>query len=155
MLGPTRSTEMGYTFIEVTAVLLISSLIFLLVAPRFVHGLADYQLQKSAEALVWQLRHERQAAIAEGTAHQIEFFVFGNKYRLFQPTLRDVPLDAGIEYAYISLPKDQFGRLTLIFNPLGTPNVGGTIALKNKYNQYRYVVVAPVIGRVRLSDTPP
>jgi copper(I)-binding protein len=42
-----------------------------------------------------------------------------------------------------------------IFNPSGTPSSGGTVTIKNKNNQYLYVIVNPVAGRVRISDTYP
>jgi prepilin-type N-terminal cleavage/methylation domain-containing protein len=145
----------GFTVIELLAVLLITGLVMGLGIPIFKRTLADYQLQQTAERLAWEIRAQQQEAMADGTPRQIEFFYYGGYYKILKPQPRNVFFPEDVAYAYLTLPKSGGNRYLLILNASGSPNLGGTVALKNDYGRERYVVINPVIGRVRVSDVPP
>ncbi len=145
----------GFTVIELLAVLLITGLVMGLGIPIFKRTMADYQLQQSAERMAWEIRSQQQEAMASGTNRQIEFFYYGGYYKILKPQPRNVFFPEDVTYSYLTLPKSGGNRYLLTFNHSGGPNLGGTVALKNDYGRERFVIVNPVIGRVRVSDVPP
>lgn len=151
-----RQNRSGFTIIELMAVLLIMGLVISLGIPVFQRVLADYQLQQTAENLAWEMRLQQQEAMASGVYRQIDFLRYGNYYLIKKPAGQSsVSFPEGVTYAYITLPKDSDNRYLLTFYPSGIPNLGGTIALKNSFDRHKYVVINPVIGRVRVSDVLP
>lgn len=116
----------------------------------------DYiQLKKDAAELCREIRLVRQRAIATQVAHQIRFYPDQHFYRIYQPIIRDKKLGRGVRFVYVSFPRDVRGWIMCQFNPLGVPTAGGTVALQNSRGQRMYVIVNPVVGRVRVSSHPP
>lgn len=148
-------TEKGFTFLELVVTLVVIGIIVgCTAAPTVKRTLAKKNLEIASQKLAWEIRGLREEAIALGIARQVEFLLYGRAY-YFSATGRRVDLEPGIDFAYITLPRDAYSRIILRFDVNGNPNQGGTIALRNSYGEQKYVVVLPVIGRVRVTDTPP
>ena len=145
----------GFTMVELLAVLLVTSVTMVMTVPIFHQTIANYQLKQAAGRMAWEIRSQQQEAISSGASRQIEFFYYGGYYQVLKPAKRNVYLPEGVEYAYITLPKSGGNRFLLTFNISGGPNFGGTIALTNGFGDQMYVIITPVIGRVRVSDVPP
>ncbi|MGI6648339.1 MAG: prepilin-type N-terminal cleavage/methylation domain-containing protein [Bacillota bacterium] len=145
----------GFTLVELLAVLVVLGMVSLMAWPVFNRTLANHQLRQTAEQMAWELRAQQQEAIAFGSSRQIEFSLYGNYYNVLKPELRRVYLPEKIRFHYITIPKTGGNRYLLDFDILGRPNLGGTIALKNEFGSEQYVIITPVIGRIRISDKPP
>ncbi|NLK51367.1 MAG: hypothetical protein GX295_02820 [Syntrophomonadaceae bacterium] len=145
---------MGFTIVEIMAVLALFLILSAGAVTLFTRTMASYRLQQTADQMAWEIRTQQQEAIAYGSARQMEFFLFGNYYQIMEPEYRNVFLLPGIEYVYISFPPTGY-RSLLKFNASGCPDRGGTIALKNKYGKHRYVIISPVVGRIRISEVRP
>ena len=144
----------GFTLVELMAVLAIILCISSGAIAFFARTIAGYQLQQTAEQMAWEIRGQCLEAQVYGAGRQVEFFLFGNRYKIMQPKGRNVYLEPGIEFDYISIPSTG-NRILLSFAVDGQADKGGTIALKNKYGQKRYVVLSPIVGRVRITDVDP
>jgi len=142
----------GYTLIELLAVLALLGLVASMTIPRFT-TLSHWQLEAASRRMAGELRLLRQEAIGTGIQYRMEFYVHVNRYTLNRSGRRE----------WVDLPQGVFfeGNTTFSgtppsvhFNHLGRPGSGGTIILKSGDSR-RYVIVAPVNGRVRISRTPP
>ena len=152
---PRHLRARGFTLLEVSVVLLVMGIVAAcLAAPAAKHTLARKNLENAAQKLAWEIRGLREEAIAAGIARQVEFFLYSRAY-YFSATGRRVELEPGVDFAYITLPRDAYNRIILRFDANGNPNQGGTVALRNSYGEQKCVIILPVIGRVRVSDTPP
>lgn len=142
----------GYTLIELLAVLALLGLVASLSIPRLT-ALPHWQLETASRRMAGELRLLRQEAISQGRPCRMEFYVHVNRYTLNRSGSRD----------WVDLPQEVIfeGNTTfpglppsVQFNHLGRPGSGGTIILRSG-DYRRYVIVAPVTGRVRISRTPP
>jgi len=149
-----KQSESGLTLLEVMFILIVLGILGLIAAPRIEPVLARQRLASDAQKICWTLRDNRERSIASGSPQSVEFFLYGSSYRLL-PNGTLCQLSGGISYDFISIPKNEHNRILLSYNILGTPSQGGTIALKNNFGDKKYIVITPVIGRVRVSDTPP
>ena len=159
-----KSKVSGYTFVELLSVLAILGLIALLAWPRY-QALADeLALRQDAAIMARELRLARQSAITYGRECAVAFrpssSTFSSTTYVFRQgqNSRTINLRRGVETAWTRFPQDpvNLGNWSACrFLPLGTPNKGGTIHLRNRRSQSLYVVVTPVTGRVRISETDP
>ncbi len=141
--------------LEILVVMALLGILALTAVPRF-NAVYDYiELRKDAAEIARQLRLARHRAVATMQANQVRFYPDLQRYRVYQPTERTYYLSSGVKYVYVSFPKDSRGWIICQFSPLGVPTAGGTVALENRRGQRLYVVVNPVVGRVRVSSTPP
>jgi type II secretory pathway pseudopilin PulG len=145
----------GFTAVELMAFLVVVGVAVALAVPVFTKTMANSQLKQAADRMAWELRAQQQEAISSGSFRQIEFFYYGGYYQMLKPEKNNVFLPQGITYSYITIPKTGGNRYLLTFNITGGPNLGGTIALKNEFGNQVYVIITPVIGRIRVSDVPP
>lgn len=153
--GKIRTTVRGFTLLELGVVLAIIGVLVLIAVPKF-SVLSDYiKLRKDAIEISRQLRLARHRAVATMQSNQVRFYPDYQYYRVYQPTTKTYMLSSGVRFLYVSFPKDPRGWIMCQFSPLGVPTAGGTVALENRRGQRLYVVVNPVVGRVRLSSTPP
>jgi len=118
-------------------------------------SLEKQRLEASALELSGDLRWLQQAGInspssAGGPRYSI---VFNNgDTRTYYVTadrmiLRTVSLPTSV--SIVNQPS------SIYFSQHGSPNKGQTVAMQSTGGKIRYVIVAAVSGRVRLSDTPP
>lgn len=146
----------GFTLIELLVVLFILSIILSITIPAFNNVLAGYQLDAACRQLQQDIRSTGQEALSEeSTTYQINLYVGDDKYRvvdLLKPrNYREVVMPAGVDIVYTNF-QDDIIKFTL----KGMPTRGGHITLRSdRTGKYRYVIVAPVTGRTRVSDDPP
>lgn len=149
-------SQRGFTLIELLAVLAIISLCAAMLWPSVpVHGYR--KLETAARGLADDLRLIRQAAITSGEPCRIDFYRYAQYYELHLPGKKQtVYLPEGICYGGIpSFAKSSAGLPFVHYNTLGNPSGGGTVILKSAKGDKLYIIVTPVIGRVRISSEPP
>ncbi len=114
---------------------------------------ANWQLEVISRRMAADLRLVRQSAIFYGEPCRIDFYIHMNRYTLKLPDeTQQVDLPEGVSFdGNTTFPGKP---PTIQFNSLGRPSSGGTVILKAG-KTYRYIIVTPVTGRVRISRIPP
>ena len=114
---------------------------FLLV--QIPHNIQEKGADISATRLLEDLRETQQAAIANNVWYRVKFFQHTNEYKIFKQGefVRSIFLQKGVSFG------NDPQELTLL--PTGAPSVGMTVILKTDTIERR-VIVAPVMGRMRL-----
>ncbi|MGI6549318.1 MAG: GspH/FimT family pseudopilin [Syntrophomonadales bacterium] len=154
-----KSRASGYTLVELLSVLAILGLISMLVWPRY-QAVADVlALRQDAAIMARELRLTRQSAVTYGRECAVAFKHSSTSYEVRQGQKpRTIELRRGVETVWTRFPQDpvNLGKWSACrFLPLGNPVQGGTVHLRNRRNQSLYVVVTPITGRVRISETDP
>lgn len=136
-------TQKGYTLLEILLVLSILAGAGFYLLLRIPHSLQEKGIEVSASNLLADLRETQQAAIAGNVWYKIKFYPATNEYKVFKEGnfVRNVFLQKGVCFG--NCPPE----LTLL--PTGAPAAGMTVSLKAG-NLERKVIVAPVMGRIRV-----
>jgi prepilin-type N-terminal cleavage/methylation domain-containing protein len=143
----------GFTLIELLAVLMIMSIVLSLSWPALDKMYQRYALNTATTDLAWTLRSARSYAMFSGKPVTVRFYVAANTYMSPDGWFQ---LTEGIKYAGVpTFPSTIGGIPVCSFSASGAPSGGGTIVLKNKLNMKKYIIVNPVVGKIRVSDTPP
>jgi prepilin-type N-terminal cleavage/methylation domain-containing protein len=144
----------GFTLAELLTVVAVLALLTGMAMP-LVRGFEGRALKTSAQELAVHMREARTTAITGGKSCMVVFYEWDHRYRLIYPEERFfVILPAGIRYGGVNFPNVD-GRSTLYFRYTGAPNAGGHVTLRDSSGRRLYVIVTPVTGRVRISDSPP
>ncbi|NLO21544.1 MAG: prepilin-type N-terminal cleavage/methylation domain-containing protein [Syntrophomonadaceae bacterium] len=147
------SRHKGFTLIELMVVLLILALTLSLAWPQLNRPYQRYALNSSATQLAWTLREARSEAMFKGRISSVRFYVSLNRYRSDKQSYY---LVKGIQYGGIPTFPSRIGSIPVCsFNATGAPAGGGTVVLKNQLNDKKYIIVNPIVGKVRVSDKPP
>ncbi|MDN5346865.1 MAG: hypothetical protein PWP65_429 [Clostridia bacterium] len=152
-----KGTE-ARTLLEVVIVMLIVSTVLAIAVPELGKPLAAARLDALAGQVAADIRTVQQRAISEeSAAYYINFYPHGNRYEVRKtgyPVY--VILDKVTLPSTAQLVETTFNEDRLAFSAGGRPVQGGTITLRDRRSgRSRYVIVAPVTGRVRVSDSPP
>lgn len=159
-----RSDTAGFTILEVTFVLLIAGIFFVGLAPGIKRISAGTNLVLAADRMAADIRVLQQRALSEQSAEY--FITFNpapeNTYRLKQSrhpvaeTIAFVRLPEAVELDTTNF-ESAGRRHMLLVSAKGKPSPrGGAITLRNKMTgQVKYVIIASITGRVRVSDSPP
>ena len=133
----------GYSLLEVLLVLTLLAGTGFLLLVQIPHNLEQRGIEISSERMVDDLREIQQAAMAQNVWYRIKFYPSTNEYRIFKQgdLVRSVNLSKGVQYG--NRPQD------LTFLPTGAPSIGMTVILTTD-NLERRVIIAPVMGRIRL-----
>ena len=133
----------GFSLLEVLLVLTLLAGAGFMLLFQIPHNLEQRGIEISSERMVDDLREVQQAAIAENVWYRIKFYPSTNAYRIFRQgeLVRLVNFSKGVQYG--NSPQD------LIFLPTGAPGTGMTVILTSG-NLERRVIIAPVMGRIRL-----
>jgi hypothetical protein len=99
----------------------------------------------------------------EGITTRILLDIKENKYHLVKVEKVPVLYKTFLLEGGVSLSWTNFKKYKIEFDPVGcpdmsdvgTPDRGGTIALKSRSNKFLYVIITPVTGYVRISEEPP
>lgn len=143
----------GVTLIELLLVTALIGIILLLAYPSLEPVKSKYTLEKDAKQMAWTLRSARQKAITTGEPQHVEFKPHAGKYEYDG---KEIKLSDGIRYVgTTTFPKRSNGMIVCSFASTGVPSNAGTVTLKDNYNNYLYIIVNPVGGRVRISTEPP
>jgi len=149
--------ESGFSFLELLLVMTIIAFITVLAAPALSNFEDKLLLETAAGRLAAHMRLAQQVAVTGGKTTRVELYLARDYYSMFLPEQKEiVPLPVGIELAYLSFPgAESQGGYSLGFTRTGAPSSGGTVVLKNRRGEKRYVIVAVGTGRVRVSPSPP
>lgn len=148
--------QQGLVLAELLTVLLILAILAAVAIPAML-SFGQWPLRAASQEMAGRIREARQTAMASGTVCYVVFFEESHRYRLELPTgYVWVSLPAGISFGGTNFPLlTKTGRPTVSFRFTGAPNRGGHLILRDQGGKRRYLIVAPVTGRVRISETPP
>lgn len=152
--GNNMKTQPGFTLIELVLTLCIIGILASIAIPDFKATLEDYRLKNAATEIASDIRLIQQRAISEGNIFKIIFDLNKrDRYHVAQGTriLKTAYLPDGVILEGTSLG----GGHQIVFTESGAPSPAGSITLKNKRGERRYVIVAVATGRVRISENPP
>lgn len=150
-----RLDHKGLTLLELIAAMALLALAALMVVPRLEPVLDRIRLQSDAREMAAVLRTVRQDAIITGKPATVCFYPFASLYRISGgETLR---LRPGVKMLGSTFGKAYpGGPQACTFYPNGAPEPqAGTVILQNNRGEKQYIIVNPVVGRVRISDEPP
>jgi len=147
------SDNRGMTLIELIMVLLILSVCLSLAWPSFDRAYQHYALDAASSHLAWTLRSARSEAMLYGEHAYVRFYVPVDRYRSKEGIYQ---LSSGVKFAGIPTFPSRIGTIPVcIFSPSGAPAGGGTVVLKNRFSDKKYIIVNPAAGRIRVSDEAP
>jgi len=146
----------GFSLIELIIVTLIIGIIITLAVQLMNTCLANNQLHAECMKLQQNIRSVAQEALVKDSDnYSILLYLDEEKYKIA------APLGSGSSII-IQLPDGvdlNFSNFTynkILFSGKGKPVVGGYIRLKSeRTGKIKYVIVAAITGRTRISDTPP
>ncbi|WP_017873117.1 GspH/FimT family pseudopilin [Candidatus Caldatribacterium saccharofermentans] len=149
---PWKSTYcFGFSVLEVIIGLSLCALLLALGVPSLSRLQGESVLLGAAQQIASVIRLARIEALEAAVQTRIIFDVVGNRF-LFRGKdgkTRIYPVPGGIALYATNFPSNE-----LRFLPSGTPLCGGTVILRTPKKR-KYIIIAPVTGRVRLSDTSP
>jgi len=146
----------GFSLIELLIVIALLAIVLAIAVPAMGHYLADCQLESACLQLQQDIRSTGQDALVnESVNYRIKLNRNSEKYRvidLLSPSeYREVALPGGVDMVLSNFPND-----IIRFSARGAPTAGGHICLNSlQTGKFMYVIVAPVTGRIRVSDEPP
>lgn len=156
-------SNFGFSLIEVLIVLSILSLLVLIGTNSFSKLIEYNYLYTNSMTLARNIRLAQFISMEESVTTRILLDFQQNRYHLIKidkyPILyKTFSLEGGITFSWTN-----FKKYRIEFDPVGcpdmsdvgTPDRGGTIALKSKNNKFFYVIITPVTGYVRISEEPP
>jgi prepilin-type N-terminal cleavage/methylation domain-containing protein len=146
----------GFTLVELTMVLSILSVMLLCVFPALREAFAEYTIYACARQMASDIRSHQQAAISAeevSVTYQISFDEEDDTYNLKRglTSLQMVYLPSSVDM------ETNFPDKELKFSILGVPvGPGGNVFLQDRVTGKQYfVIVSPVVGRVRVDTRPP
>lgn len=142
---------------ELLLVLAIIALLTAVATPALIGHMEERALELAAHAVAMDMRRAQQAAITSGFTSEMRFYEFQHRYRMIDQASgesRMINLPAGITIHFLNFIFSR-GTHNLNFLRTGAPNRGGTLCLRNRRGDLRYIIVTPATGRVRVSKSPP
>lgn len=132
-----RAARLGFSLLELTAVLVLMSTIALIAVPRWTAALQRLRVSNAAMRIVADLARVQSAAYSSSTAKTLIFNVESNSYSVSNVT----PLNNSSGPYVVSLAADPFhcklvsvwgqtGSQSITFTGFGVPNRGGTIIVE-------------------------
>lgn len=152
--------EKAFTLIEISVVLSMLSIIAMLVYPQFNGLFDDIALEQAANQLASDIQYIKQKSVANDGKGLPKILISSNEncYYIYEKSYKiEKKIDLAEKHNNRVEILGYNGTLNEIsFNYLGTPTHCGTVAIHNNNNgKTKYVIVSPVIGRIRVDDTPP
>ncbi|MBO8128750.1 MAG: type II secretion system protein [Peptococcaceae bacterium] len=147
-------TEAGLTLLEMVIVMLIMGVLLAVAVPSITKTTARANLDTITRQLMADIREARERTMAEKQTYFVRFYPDVEKYKVFKAG----GSDRWVEFpAHIDLTSTNFPNHEMYFNVItGAPSRGGYVTICNtQTSEYRYVIVTPVTGRVRIDNTPP
>ena len=131
----------------------ILAIVTTITMPALARPLEDAKLQADARRMAAVLRMARQESITTGKPQTVVFYTSATKYKIMgQSTYY---LKSGIDFVgTTTFTMRAESSPACSFSPSGAPSSGGTVTLCNHYSRL-YIIVNPVAGRVRISESPP
>lgn len=143
----------GYTLVETVMVLVFLGLVLAAGLPATAQAVAGCALNVAASRMLADVREAREQALAQGTVWSVRFYPETESYRIYSGSrvLKSVKLPSGVDLVWTNFPNYH----TLTFTASGAPSQGGHVSLTVDNRAWRYVIVMPVTGRVRVDTVPP
>jgi prepilin-type N-terminal cleavage/methylation domain-containing protein len=145
----------GYTLIELMVVLSVLSILTIASLEGLFRSKANMDLNRAAYQLEAILKDCQSKAMYTGNYYKIEFYPSINRYRVYRYNESIKELIKDVQLENINLHDTNFTDRKVGFTKNGTPSMGGTVTLKNKYGKTLYVIMTPVTARTRVSTKPP
>jgi len=155
----------GYTLLELVLTVSIAGLLLALTLPAFSHVLAERRASYTAHEVQRVLRTAQQLASAHAGRFRRVEARFAQHPDGVRVELWGVPWDgqpavllgsSAVGPASVTVRRRGASEFVVAFAASGSPGVGDQGSLEVASGAVaRYVVVAPVTGRVRVADTPP
>lgn len=150
-LLPSRSPS-GFSFIELTIVILVIGILSAISIPRFADSLTQYRVSAAASRIVADVARAQGAAYGSSSSKTITFNVPANTYTVTGVKALDHPSGAYV----VELARDpyqcrlvsvwgQTSTQTLTFNGYALPDKGGTIVVACG-NAQKAIVVSTTTG---------
>ncbi len=153
----TSNQERGFTLIELMVFLGLLAVVVLIATPSLNGLLERFKLDADARQLAWIYKQARQDAVIKGKPQTIFIYPASEEYRWYSDgKYRNYRASKGIDIASANYASyTPGGPPACSFTITGVPAHAGTTVLRNQNGDTRYVIVSAVIGRVRVSRTPP
>ena len=121
--------------------------------PKLSTAMGAWELKADAGRMASLLRLARQEAITSGQPRTVIFYPANAKYKINGET--SINLEPGNSFIGTTTFTQKVGGLPACgFSPSGAPSSGGTVTLGNGSGRI-YIIVNPVAGRIRISESPP
>ena len=130
-----RIRRLGFTFLELVVVILITGIIAAIAVPRFSESVTRYRVESLAWRIVADLETVRQTARAASAAKTFTVDTSSHAYTLGGVTHPDHAMTPYTVYLEEYVPMAHFGTVNLGgdtgigFNGFGYPDSGGTIEI--------------------------
>ena len=160
------SFNAGFTLIETVILLLITSLLLTLGFASDKH-FNSQKLNAAAAIIAEDIRLTQQLNMKQDGVYTMIFDYVNERYYIkrYTATYKKVDLPTGIDLVFTNFDFDNDPNNgsdnRLFFNTRGEPVringslAGGHLSLKDKNDNFRYVIVASITGRVRIDTSPP
>ncbi|MEL7568043.1 MAG: GspH/FimT family protein [Dehalobacterium sp.] len=144
----------GFTFLELLIVIIILGILVTIAYPKFEKEKARWELNTVARQMVTDIRKWQQRAVVEQKyGLKITINKEKRKYSLKENLQEIESRDISGAVTSLSVAPETF--TTVEFYPTGMTSGAGHFTLKNRYGEYKYIVILNTTGRVRISSTPP
>ena len=126
----------GYTFVEITIVVLIMGLLAAVAAPTYVSTVTKYRVDMAARKIVADLHFARAEALRNSLSRTVQFDTTNNRYELLSVESTD---RTGTNYLvelvdepfYSALVSATFnGDEAVVFDRFGRPDSVGTVVVQ-------------------------
>lgn len=140
---------------ELLLVMALLGLFSMAVVPRMLPVLDKIRLQSDARDVAQALRMARQQAISTSKPATVSIYPYASLYRVQDGN--NLRFREGIKCIDTTFaPAFSGGPPACTFHPNGAPLPrAGTVVLANKRGEKAYIIVNPVVGRIRVSNSPP
>lgn len=140
----------GFTFIEVTLVLMIIGILFSIAYPSFARVKAKWNLEMAARVMVSDIRYWEYQAIAQQKTFRFLLNKDLKTYYIREGLTTKKSKNLGDFITSINF-SDGMNDFNLL--PSGATSRAGHFTLISPYNDIKYVYVLNTTGRVRAADT--
>lgn len=148
----------GHTLIELLAIIAILVIIAGIVSFNLSGWIGSSDVEIAAKELAGEIRLLQQLAITENCIWEMRFSLDDNYYFTRYQDGAVYTTDHAVflpDMVYWGDLNNAYQPTTFHFNYTGVPSSGLTIGLHDERDHVRYVIVAAVTGRVRISTIAP